>query len=425
MKKGKPLFSPLNFNVVAVFWIVAVVPLAVAWVSNLGSDVEGDKDYQQITVSDKNCLIYNDCTPISQGGTVFSNYSGLDMAWVQNGGDDYSTYYALNNPNLEPEYNLDCSYIKNGLCYGAALDPADLATYQALVANGSHTFDCDEYYGVIPPGYLGYLKDLQYNCDFADPYWFNLDPITGLTYFNFQFDGSNFYRGTDSHGHAFSGAPSANITDDSYIGDSGDVFSFRLNERMMNQFPQGEMVDSLRFTVLDYPDAPLANPTSYNCGAHPWDNFTIETKLIQQFDGNENVIDGYITSTWNKYYFASSQPTYFTAGCYHGWEIIIDFNGIDTRSMFNFVDGGKWNESTMVIEWTIEMDDNFPIGTRNVAINGVDDFIIAIDYAMIPAQQVETATNIGLLTLSAGNVILAMASTPYWDPFRNFFKGKF
>ena len=95
-----------------------------------------------------------------------------------------------------------------------------------------------------------------------------------------------------------------------------------------------------------------------------------------------------------------------------------------TRAMYNFVDGGKWNESVMVVEFEYEREDGLPIGDTNLAINGVDDFAIAIDYAFIPAQQVETATNIGLLTLSAGNVILAMASTPYWDPFKNFFKGK-
>lgn len=422
MKKGKPYFSALNFNVIAVFWIVAVVPLAVAWVSNLGSDVEGDKDYQPVTAQ-RECLTYNDCIPIYAGGTVFSNYSGLDMAWVENGGDDYSTFYALNNPNLEPQYNLDCSYIKNGLCYGAETDPADLPTYNALVSNQSHYADCDEFYGVIPPGYLGYLKDVQYNCAFADPNW--LYTSMGTTYrFDFQYDGSNFYRGTDSHGHAFSGSPSANITDNSYIGDSGEQFSFRLNERIMNQLPQGEMVDSLRFTVLDYPEAPLGSPTSYNCGSHTWDNFTIETTIIQNYEGEENVIDGYVHSTWNKFYFKDTQPQYFSAGCYNGWEIVIDFNGLDTRAMYNFVDQGKWNESTMIVEWEIKMDDGYPIGSRNVAINGVDDFIIAIDYAFIPAQSVETATNIGLLTLSAGNVILAMASTPYWDPFKNFFKGK-
>lgn len=420
MKKGKPYFSPLNFNVIAVFWIVAVVPLAVAWVSNLGSDYEGDKEYERVTVPYGD-LIYNDGIPIYQGGTLFTNYSGDDLSWYSNG-DDYSWYYYLNNPNLE-QYNLDCAYIVNGLCEGS-IDPINESVAASAWTNSSFYGDCDGFfawnYNGIP---FNYQENVPHNCAFANPNYFaNL--LTGFYKFELSYDNSWFWRGTDSHGHAFNGAPSANITDSSYVGDSGDKFSFRMNERILNQMPQGEMVDSLRFTILDFPDSPVANPTSYNCQSHQWDNFTVSTKITQFYDGRTNVIDGYVYSTWNKYYFDQNAPQYFYAGCYHGYEVIVDFNGLDTRSMYNFVDGGKWNESTMVIEFKYEREDGLPIGNTNLAINGNDDFIIAIDYAFIPAQQVETATNIGLLTLSAGNVILAMASTPYWDPFKNFFKGK-
>jgi len=415
MKKGKPYFSPLNFNVIAVFWIVAIVPLAVAWVSNLGSDYEGDKEYERITVP-YGQLQTIDGTPIYQGGTLFTNYSGYDLSWYNNG-DDYSWAYRLNNPDLD-EFNLDCSYIVNGLCEGA-LDPIDWNAYNNSDFNG----DCDSFQGIFYPGYLGYETGITHNCLFADPNW--LYTFSGTTYkFELSYDNSWFWRGTDTHGHAFKGAPSANITDDSYVGDSGDTFSFRMNERILNQMPQGEMVDSLRFTLLDFPDAPLGSPTAFNCASHQWDNFTVSTKITQFYDGKTNVIDGYVYSTWNKYYFDQNLPQYYNAGCYHGYEVIIDFNGIDTRSMYNFLDGGKWNESVMVVEFEYEREDGLPIGNTNLAINGNDDFAIAIDYAFIPAQQVETATNIGLLTLSAGNVVLAMASTPYWDPFKNFFKGK-
>ena len=103
---------------------------------------------------------------------------------------------------------------------------------------------------------------------------------------------------------------------------------------------------------------------------------------------------------------------------------MIDFNGFDAREMYNFADNGKWNESTMIIEMKFEREDGQALGSTNIAINGIDDFQFAIDYTEIEAQQVEFATNAGLLTMGAANIVLAIASTAYWDPFRNFFKGR-
>ena len=249
--------------------------------------------------------------------------------------------------------------------------------------------------------------------------------MSNFYHWQFDYDGSWFYRGSDSHTYVFENANVSNITDGSYAGDSGDTFSFRLNERMMNQLVQGEMVDALRFTVFDYPSAPAGTPNNYNCNNFaPLANLTIDTKITQFYDGQEQEIGAYTTTTDNKF-FMEAQPLVFSAGCYIGWEVVVDFNGLDTRSMFNFVDQGKWNESTMVIEWTFTRSDGLPLGATNVAINGMDDFIIAIDFSLIEAQQVEFQTNVGLLTLGATNIILAMASTPYWDPFKNFFKGRF
>lgn len=424
MSKGKRYFTPLTFNLVAVIWIIGFLPLAVAFVSNVGSS-GGDEDWEKMTkenidlnYGEGNSPIYGD-QPYC--GNDF-NCTGQVLAWDSNG-VDRTPVYQYNNPDLD-DFDVDCIYIKNGLCEGS-FDPS-LNDANNFYANPFlDVRDCDTTSFFYQGQYFGYNQEVQYNCQFANENWFHSDPITGFTEFNLEYDGSYYYRGQDTHSALAAYGTSANITDGSYVGDSGEVFSFRLNELIMNSLPAREMVDQLRFTIFDYPDAPLATPASHNCDTYAgWKDLEISTELTIEFEGKRTKLSTtYITETDNKF-FIEAQPLYFSSGCFIGYEVVVDLNGFDTREMYNVANGGKWNESTMIVEMEFERADGAPLGSTNIGFNGVDDFVIAIDYVQIDAQAVEFTTNLGLIGMGGANIVLAMASTPYWDPFKNFFKGR-
>jgi hypothetical protein len=422
VKKGNRYFTPLTFNLVAVIWIVGFLPLAVAFVSNIGSDPSND-EWERMS-KPQNDLLYGDGKTSLAGDPLkcgnYFNCTGSEISWVSNG-DDYSWAYRLNNPNLTIEES-DCLYIADGVCKGGI----DLNKTEAD-AYGAYASDCDQS-GLYNPfgGSFYFWGDVaQYNCKFADPYWSYFDMLSGNTYnFEMTYDGSWFYRGQDTHFEINNVNP-ALIADDSYVGDSGEVFEIRLNELMMDNIPAGEMVDQIRLTFFDYPEAPLANPVSHNCNNYAgWANLSIETTLKQEFDGKYNELSSTYTTLTDNKFFLEAQPTYFTSGCYIGYEVLIDLNGFDTREMFNFANGGKWNQSNLFIQMKIEREDGLPLGSTNYAFGGVDDFAFAIDFTVIDSQQVEFSTNLGLIAMGGSNVVLAMASTPYWDPFKNFFKGR-
>lgn len=425
-KKGKRYFTPLTFNLVAVIWIVGFLPLAVAFVSNVGSGGGGDDlDWENMTKDNTDLQYGNDNSPIYGDSPLCGvqfNCTGVELAWDSNG-VDRTPVYQYNNPDLD-DFDVDCIYIRNGLCEGS-FDP-DLNDANSNYANPFYDVrDCDTTSFFYQGQYFGYNQEVQYNCQFADSNWFYNDPITGFTDFQMTYDGSTFWRGQDTHSALASYGTTANITDDTYVGDSGDKFSFRLNELMMNTLPQREMVDQFRFTIFDYPDAPLATPSSHNCDTYVgWKDLEISTELTIEVEGKRTKLSTtYITETDNKF-FMEAQPLYFTSGCYVGYEVIVDLNGFDTREMYNVANGGKWNESTMIVEFEFERTDGAPLGSTNIGFNGIDDFAIAIDYVQIDAQQVEFTTNVGLIGMGGANIVLAMASTPYWDPFKNFFKGR-
>ena len=437
MKKGNRYFSPLTFNLLAVVWIIGFLPLAVAFVSNVGSDPNND-DYQQMTVPPEK-LWFNEGESFLSHPRLCDNpnpdldrmeCTGKTLSWVENGGIDNYPYYQFVNPNVSA-WDLDCVYITDGVCKGSydAQDNNDVLNF------GSYFGDCDTiglYYQnpVInsPPQGALYESQVQYNCEFADPDWSYYEPIlTQQTYTqSLTYEGSYFYRGYDSDNFGIGTANPNNITDGSWVGDSGDTFSFRLNELMMNQLPHGEMVDSMRLTIFDFPSAPLGNPSTYNCDNYAgWANLSINTKVSIEYDGEmRELATTYITETDNKWYYTATPSFFPQSGCYVGYEVLIDFNGFDAREMYNFANGGEWNLSTMIIEMEFERTDGGNLGSTNVAINGISNFQIAIDYTEIESQQVEFATNAGLLTMGSANIILAIASTPYWDPFRNFFRGR-
>ena len=139
-KKGVRYFSPMIFNLVAVVWILAAMPLAVAFVSNAGADGSSE-EYQQLTTN-PNCVLFNDCLPVWQGGTYFTNYTGDELSWYGNG-KDMSWYYRAVNPDLNL-LDLDCVYIKDGYCQGnGEPSPSDYGVdnWQPVVDNTkpSHT----------------------------------------------------------------------------------------------------------------------------------------------------------------------------------------------------------------------------------------------------------------------------------------------
>jgi hypothetical protein len=428
MKQGNRYFKPLTFNLLAVVWILGMMPIAVAFVANVGSDPDNvrweqiTKEYIELNYGEGKSPINNDPTLCGNSFTPATiNCTGRPLSWVLNGGLDLSSYYEYVNPNSS-DWEFDCLYIIEGVCRGA-YDPQNSSQAQSM---GVYFTDCDTTGFWYNGQAVLYDPEVQYNCQFANENWYYYDILLGKMYSNeLIYDGSYFYRGNDAHWQILSLNPN-NVSDQSWAGESGDTFSFRLNELMMHQFPQGEMIDSLRLTFFDFPNAPLAQPTHHNCNNYAgWANLSIDTKISFQFDGQERELSTtYTTLTDNKWYYEAQNTFFPQSGCYIGYEVLIDFNGFDAREAYNFVDNGKWNESSMIITMTYERTDGQPLGSTNLAINGIDDFQVAIDYTGIEAQQVEFATNAGLLTIGSANIVFALASTPYWDPFRNFFKGR-
>ena len=100
-----------------------------------------------------------------------------------------------------------------------------------------------------------------------------------------------------------------------------------------------------------------------------------------------------------------------------------DFNAFEALEMVNW-NGGRWDLTHFFVKIdSIKRVDGLNIANSELPFAGNGEFTLTSDYSSIDEVQANFFINMGTLVLSIITFALAVASTPYWDPFKNFFKG--
>lgn len=202
---------------------------------------------------------------------------------------------------------------------------------------------------------------------------------------------------------------------DSYIGSSGEgPFEWYLPKGSQNAIQNNVTFDSLRYGFIDHQSA-------YNCGSHQWDNLTIEHSIEFRY-GNETLIfSDFITETSNKFQHYP-YPTY-SIECNQGFYVEYDFNSFESLELVNW-NGGDWENTDFLIRLDkVELESGLNIANGDLPFAGNGVFTLTSDYSSIDEVQANFFINMGTLVLSVATFALALASTPYWDPFKNTFRG--
>ena len=72
---------------------------------------------------------------------------------------------------------------------------------------------------------------------------------------------------------------------------------------------------------------------------------------------------------------------------------------------------------------TFQRKDGLDFADTQLPFAGDDLWRVGFEYKAVDPQETGFLIKTGTLILSALTLVVAIASTPYWDPFRNFFKG--
>jgi hypothetical protein len=202
---------------------------------------------------------------------------------------------------------------------------------------------------------------------------------------------------------------------DSYIGNSGDgPFEWLLPEGSQNGLPSNQTFDKLRYGFIDHNNA-------YNCGSHPWVNLTIEHSITFEFENKTKTFDGFITETSNKFEHYP-YPSY-SQECNVGFYIEYDFSSFESLEMVNW-NGGAWNETAFFVRIDdINREDGLNSANTELPFSGVDTFTLTSEFSAVDEVAANFFINAGTLVLTLATFALGVASTPYWDPFKNIFRG--
>ena len=290
-----------------------------------------------------------------------SEYPFIDSYWIDTGGDNYTSVYAgISHPN-EPFNHT--TYTVNGEC----------------PSNASAGYPCYRF-----PGSSSLVGGT---------------PMTSLIV-----PKSHFYATT------------------TYVGSSGDgPFAWSLNSQFTSYFQQADGIDKIRLTFID-------QDVDYNCGSTIFENISFDGRLkfVKGWLGTDSIeFDGFEFSTSNKIQYTSRQIAHgFVEVCQVGLQIIFDLTGFETVSLDSWASNDWLNISMEVHLDNFETpDNNLPFSTTALPFAGDGNFRLGVEHQDIDLVQANFIIKTGTLFLAVGTFALAVASTPYWDPFRNFFKG--
>lgn len=363
-KRSNPL-NPVQWNVLAIVFVLGIMPFAVAFISNAGASTDE---------SWSNSMQHHD-----QPFDIADN-----SKWLDNGGSNLTSWYQTYYPPNFPE-DLDCAYIKDGFCEGYYDDSVfnyNLNDYPELQMGLSHPW------GTLQ-GYSGFQSHDYYGVRTTEASQSHRNPLYN--------------------------------TNNPYAGTSGsEIFSWYLSPLLHNEIGQGETIDSIRYLFLDENSFTCNDPLSWSA------NIT--------FEGEISFIYGNNTLKYQNFDFDKNtklQSTIFDEGtgqfyksCSIGFYVEFDLTGFESLELHSFINQGDWdNTSTIVTLKNFENKDQDDFGTTKLPFTGGSTFRLGVQHQQINPVEVGFFIKTGTLILGVATLAIALASTPYWDPFRNFFKG--
>jgi hypothetical protein len=208
-----------------------------------------------------------------------------------------------------------------------------------------------------------------------------------------------------------------------YVGSSGDgPFAYKLGPQYFDAMEQNMTLDKWRFTFVD-------REVNYNCANDIFTNVTFDGTMQFIYNGRTKTYTGFEFEESTKYFYETwdQQNGHWIETCHIGFDIVWDFTGFESLEIAEF-NGGDW-DSTEIL-FTLDnfklADPGFTsgdIGTSALPIAGDHLVDFSIEHQQVSTAEAGFIIKTGTLFLAVGTFAFALASTPYWDPFRNFFKG--
>jgi len=345
--------------VVAIIFILGVLPVGVAIVSNAGSS-SSESWINSMQLHDENIALYD------------------DSFWLENGGSNLTSWYETYYPPTTYD-ELDCAYITNGVCEGYYSDTG-------LVNN--------------------------------DPeIWFSLSGNPQPYPFGGYFQSNDYFDVRSSTIKQSHQAPGFN---NAYAGRSGsEIFSWQLSPYYNNEIQQGQTVDKLRYWMVE--------AQAYSCEVDFESDITFNGEITFIYGNDSITFSNFEFETSNRFEYSqfNSVEGSWESVCSVGFFVEFDFTGFESLEIYTFNNIGDWDNTSIILTLTdfVNIDSPNEFGSTLLPFAGNDDWYLGVQHNELNPTEAGFFIKTGTLFLGLITMAIALASTPYWDPFKNFFKG--
>ncbi len=287
--------------------------------------------------------------------------------WYNNGGKNFTEHYDMNYGSgnatgISPSF-IDCVYIEDSVCAGGTWP-----TVSSKVP--------------MQTRYVGSNTDL---------------PMIN----------TQLYQ---SHKYGYYGGTSSN-----YVGESGSrEFSFVMNSQLFQEIKQDTALDALSFTMAHQG---YFATTYYN------DSSAVEIgfNLCVEFSYNGNSLE--YCGNYETKNLVCYQGIIMTPLCHVGFELDFDFTSFETIEISE-LNQGNWSGTEIKLSFeNFYRLDGLDFGGTPLPFAGDNTFNFGMQHKTVNAKEVGFLIKSGTIVLSIGVILLGIASTPYWDPLKQSFRG--
>ena len=113
----------------------------------------------------------------------------------------------------------------------------------------------------------------------------------------------------------------------------------------------------------------------------------------------------------------------FVQTCHVGLEVEFDLTAFETLELENFVKDWNWTLIEIELDNFKVVNSTMPFSTTALPFAGTEEFQLGVEHQEVNAVEAGFLIKTGTIFLAVITFVLAIASTPYWDPFRNALKG--
>lgn len=294
-----------------------------------------------------------------------------------------------------------------------------MCSNEAILIDDNNYMDWLDIGDNMTSSYEAYYGVTNANYNFMNEGYINTH-TNGCNNFYYQYGDDIFWgNSNDNHYRLASQAFQFNNYE-GYIGYSGDDFTFRIDENAFQHLDDTQDLSGLKLTFID-------NNLGVACDNSFFRNITFdyEITLINENMSLSMFIGGFSDTQLNSYHIQYDPYNQQNDYCVESLSLDYDFTpfeSIDINEKFNDYD----NLSAIVRVFNIkdEFNLNYSVGVSDLVFTGDQDHQTMLEVRYVDTIKTNFFLSGGTFILGGALWLLAISSTPYWNPVVGFLGGK-